>query len=65
MHNRPSISDYYRDAMKEIRGAILRESEEQIIGSSTDDLASYYYDGYALASIELDDANQASLDNGK
>lgn len=62
MYRRASISDYYRGALDKARSAILRESEEQIIGSDTEELAKYYFQQYALAPIELDDSRETTWD---
>lgn len=58
MHRRASISDHYRDALDKIRSVVLRESEAQIIGSDTSELAEYYFQQYALNPIEKDDSRE-------
>lgn len=60
MHRRvsASISDYYRDALEKIRSAILRETEVQIIGSDTTELAEYYFLRSALNPIEIDETRE-------
>lgn len=63
MYNRASISDYYRDVLEKARSAILRESEEQMIGSNTQELAEYYSQQYALSTIELDDASETNWEH--
>ncbi len=55
---RASISDYYRYALDKVRSAILKESEAQIIGSGTTELADYYFEQYALHPIENDDTRE-------
>lgn len=60
MYNENSIANYYRDALEKTRSVILRESEEQIIGSDTQELAEYYFQQYMLSSIELDDARETN-----
>ncbi|OGI17377.1 MAG: hypothetical protein A2Z52_00425 [Candidatus Moranbacteria bacterium RBG_19FT_COMBO_42_6] len=55
---RASIADYYRDALDKLRSLILRESEAQIIGSDTTELAEYYFQQYALNPIEIDDTRE-------
>jgi len=60
MYNKPSISDYYRKLAEDIRGEILRESEEQIIGSNIEELSKYYFDKYALLVIEIDETQEAN-----
>lgn len=48
------ISDYYRNLVNEVRTVILKESEAQIIGSETEELAQYYFKKLSLSPIELD-----------
>ncbi len=60
MFNNPSISDYYRRLTEDVRSEILREPEEQIIGSDINDLALYYFDKYSLSPIEIDENKEAS-----
>lgn len=61
MSSRLSISEYYRDALEEIRSVILRESEAQIIGSDVEELAKFYIQDYSLSPIELDPDRGPSL----
>jgi len=63
MYRRASISDYYRDALDKARSAILRDSEEQIIGSDTEELAAYYFQQYALDPIEFDDTREKTWEH--
>lgn len=58
MLNRASILDFYRDAVIKAKSAVLRESESQIIGSDTTELAEYYFQQYLLNPIELDDSRE-------
>ena len=46
-----SIPDYYKEITESVRGEILRESDEQIVGSDTEELARYYSDRYQLTPI--------------
>lgn len=62
MFNEPAISDYYRRANEDVRSAVLRESEEQILGSDADELAQYYFDQYAFVPLEEDPEREASFD---
>jgi hypothetical protein len=62
MFNQPSINDYYRRLQEQVRGEILGESEEQIIGTNTEELAKYYFEKYALSSIEEDNEAEANVD---
>ena len=63
MLNKPSISDYYRKLLEEARSEILRESEEQILGSDTEDLTKYYLEKYSLSPIVLDEKAGASWEH--
>lgn len=63
MYNRASISDYYRDAFEKIRSAVLREPEEQIIGSDTEELVQYYIQQYVLEPIEPDDSKETNWEH--
>ena len=62
MFDRPRISDYYRQLQESVRGDILRESEEQIMGTDTDELAQYFYERHALSPIMEDPDNEPSVD---
>jgi hypothetical protein len=58
----PDIDDYYRQLQEQIRSEILRESEEQIIGTEEEELSKYYHDKYALAPFQEDPDREASFD---
>jgi hypothetical protein len=62
MFNAPSIYDHFRQIQESVRGDILRESDEQILGSDTDALAKYHYDRYAMSPIEEDKEREANYD---
>ena len=50
---RPRISDLYRQQiLPNVRGEILRESEEQIIGSDIEEQKQYFFEKNALKTIE-------------
>jgi|SRR3989344_1663806 len=55
----PSFNDYYRKALETFNQDILRESDEQILGSDADELANYYHQKYALVPIEFNPADIA------
>lgn len=56
MYNRKeSFSSYYQRIKDQVRSEILRESEEQIIGSDPDELAQFFYEKYAIENIEEDE----------
>lgn len=60
---KPSISDYYRQhIIPEVKGEILRESDEQILGADVNEFQRYYFEKYAWAPIEEDPQNEASFD---
>jgi hypothetical protein len=60
--NQPTFSEYYRRLVSTVEGAILQESDEQIVGSSTDDLKSFYYDRNAVSEIVEDEERDACVD---
>lgn len=59
----PGISDYYRQRIiPAVRGEILRESDEQILGSDTEELKMYFFEKYAWSPIEEDPEREPSYD---
>ena len=48
------FTNYYRGLMKRVKVEILRESEEQIIGTNLDEFTKYFYDKYSLSPIKED-----------
>ena len=59
----PGISDLFREQiLPNVRGEILRESEEQIIGSDIEELKEYFYDKHAIQSIEEDSKLEPSYE---
>ncbi len=57
------ISDHYRQrVLPEVKGEILRESDEQILGTDTDELKMYFSERYAWAPVEEDPESGASYD---
>lgn len=62
INNDADFSNYYGALQKQVRGEILRESEEQIIGTNEEELAKYFYDKYALSPIEEDKGREISWD---
>lgn len=59
----PGISDYYRQhILPGVRGEILRETDEQILGTDTDELKMYFFDKHAWSPIEEDPDNGPSYD---
>jgi hypothetical protein len=65
MFSQPSIDDYYRNKLNDLRGEILRESNEQIIGTPPESMADYYADKNRLELIELDESQEASWESNK
>ncbi len=62
MLGQPSISDYYRQLEQEVRSDVMRETEEQILGTDPEELAQYIFEKYALSPIELDADREPSWD---
>jgi|GEM_PF-1348281 hypothetical protein len=60
--NRRDFLSYYRQLQEQARSQVLREDEDQILGTDIDELARYIYDGYAIAPIEIDDSRETSWD---
>lgn len=50
----PTFSDYYRKAIETFNQELLRESDEQILGSDVDNLADFYFQKYALVPLSFD-----------
>lgn len=62
MFGQASISDYYRQLQDNVRSEVLRETEEQILGTDVEELAQYIYEKYALSPIEIDSERETSWD---
>lgn len=65
MCNRTSFSDYYKNAFKEIRSKILRETDATIIGTNPEKLAEYYCQEFILDPISLDSERESSWEHEK
>lgn len=63
MYDKPTISDYYRKALEDVRGKVLRESESQIVGTDSLELAQFYLQDVSLAPIEFDDEKGPSWEH--
>jgi len=61
-NQRLDFFNYYKALQEKVRGEILRESEEQIIGTDIEKLAKYFYDKYSLSLIEEDPEREVSFD---
>ena len=49
----PTFSDYYRKTIEQVQRDILQESDTQILGSETDELANFYFQKYALQPLDF------------
>ena len=65
MTNRAYISDYYREQQEMIESIILRESDETILYSATEELVAYYCSHHSFAPIEFDPERQPSFEHTK
>lgn len=63
--NRSSISDYYRALQQKVQDQILREKDETILLSDTDELVEYYFSITSLSPIEFDAERQPSFEHKK
>lgn len=62
-YGRPqNFLDYYTGLLENAREEILHESEEQILGTSTEELAGYVYKKYALIPIEIDPNRESNYE---
>lgn len=63
MLNQPGIDDWYRQKiLPAVRSEIMRESDEQILGSDLSELQRFYYDKFAVSEIEEDPQNEPSYE---
>jgi len=53
---------YYRQLQEQVRGEVLRESEEQILGTDSNEMAKYVYEQCAIAPIEIDKERETNWD---
>lgn len=60
--NQQDISSYYSQLQESARSDVLHESEEQILGTETNDLAMFFYEKYAITPIEIDVEREVSWD---
>src|SRR5260370_42111175 len=54
----PTISDYYRDAIRRAIAQMESYSHEKLIGMDTDELVEYLTQEYALSPLEIDESRQ-------
>jgi hypothetical protein len=50
---RQTIDAWYREKIKDVNKMILHESEEQILGTTLEEMCSYYYDQFKITPITL------------
>ena len=63
MHTiRPSFSDVYDKILEDIRLQILKDTDSTIIGTTTDELADYYYAKRHYDPIEIDPQRTETLE---
>ncbi|MDB5088225.1 MAG: hypothetical protein JWR09_2219 [Mucilaginibacter sp.] len=60
--NRPSFSDVYDKILEDIRLQILKETDSTIIGTTTDELAVYYYSKKHFDPIKVDPERNETLE---
>lgn len=65
MFNRASISDYYRALLEKIKEEILREKDETLLHSDTNELTDYYISHHAFEPVELDPERESSFEHKK
>lgn len=53
----PSFNDYYRKALENFNQELIRETDEQVLGSDIDQLADYYFQRHALVELTFDPTN--------
>lgn len=53
---------YYRRLQEQVRGEILRESEEQLLCTDSNEMAKYIYEQYAVTPIEIDKGRETNWD---
>lgn len=63
--DRPSIDAYYRSLQKQVEDKILREGDETILHSDTDELVEYYFSHNSFSPIEFDTERERSFEHRK
>jgi len=61
-YNNPSFSSVYEKIFEDIKLQILKDSSATIIGTSTDELADYYFQKRHYTPIEIDPARQETIE---
>lgn len=60
--NQADFFSHYRQLQEEARGTILRESEEQILGTDSNEMAKYIYEQHTITPIEIDKERETNWD---
>jgi hypothetical protein len=63
--NQASISDYYRALLKQVQDQILKEKDETILHSNTDELVDYYFSHNSFETIEFDSGQPPTFEHKK
>ncbi len=63
--NQASISDYYRALLNQVQDQILREKDETILHSNTDELVDYYFSHNSFEAIEFDPDQPPTFEHKK
>jgi len=63
--SKSSISDYYREALENIREEVLSKSDEYILGVKVDEYSDYLYSKYELPKIEKDPSREIIVEQEK
>ncbi len=63
--DRPSIDAYYRALQKQVEDQILRERDETILHSDTDELTEYYFSHNSFSPIEFDQERERTFEHKK
>ena len=60
-----NFREYYSDLLQKIKEEILKQQDEYIIATPTEDLVDYYFAKYALSPVILDTTTEESLKHEK
>lgn len=63
--DRPSIDAYYRALQKQVEDQILKENDETILHSNTDELTEYYFSHNSFTPIEFDSERERAFEHKK
>lgn len=59
-----SINDWYQEKEKQVKNEILRETEEQILGTDIEELTNYYFSQFKVEPIEFNGEITLQRDKG-